>query len=324
VLAELRGELYEKLAHAANVTEFQVLGVQILDDHDTVCTIGESSHQARTTSSRLLGSLAGAEAMISDGSQARSPNGAMLPPDTLARIAKTTRSAAVLLFPNGVVSTHRLDSDGQVFEAQGQVAQFNALAAADVTRTGHDMASRWRLRERLDKYGEVRKALDAVVADGGWRVLSDPRMLSTLMLDLLPDLAKERELLALAAEADVAGELRRYIEELHLGAGTAVQLAARGLADRKTIEPELSIWVATEYARVLGYPVRRGAMPRSAAPRDLKGPGLPAGDVTEDLTEEARAAGLLNGAESDAKPTGIGVEQTSRRANGIGQRAEHH
>jgi hypothetical protein len=120
--------------------------------------------------------------------------------------------------------------------------------------------------QQLDAQGEARDALSSIVADFGPRVLSDPRMLGSRMSDLLPDLPKERQLLITAAEADVAGELARHVQEQHLDPNTAVQLVAGSLTDRKSIDPASSMWVATQYAQALGYPVRPGAMPPPARP----------------------------------------------------------
>ncbi|HSZ28502.1 MAG TPA: hypothetical protein VK784_01940, partial [Pseudonocardiaceae bacterium] len=120
--------------------------------------------------------------------------------------------------------------------------------------------------QQLDAQGEARDALSSVVADFGPRVLSDPRMLGSRMSDLLPDLPKERQLLITAAEADVAGELARHVQEQHLDPNTAVQLVAGSLTDRKSIDPVSSMWVATQYARALGYPVQPGAMPPPVRP----------------------------------------------------------
>jgi hypothetical protein len=120
--------------------------------------------------------------------------------------------------------------------------------------------------QQLDAQGEAREALSSIVADFGPRVLSDPRMLGSRMSDLLPDLPKERQLLITAAEADVAGELTRHVQEQHLDANTAVQLVAGSLTDRKSIDPASSMWVATQYAQALGYPVRPGAMPPPSRP----------------------------------------------------------
>jgi hypothetical protein len=135
----------------------------------------------------------------------------------------------------------------------------------------------------LDAQGEARDALSSVVADFGPRVLSDPRMLGSRMSDLLPDLPKERQLLITAAEADVAGDLTRHVQEQHLDANTAVQLVAGSLTDRKSIDPASSMWVASEYAKALGYPVQPGAMPpsgRSFSPPPPPPPLQPSGQDT--------------------------------------------
>jgi len=130
---------------------------------------------------------------------------------------------------------------------------------------------------QMDAQGEARDALSSVVADFGPRVLSDPRMLGSRMSDLLPDLPKERQLLITAAEADVAGELTRHVQEQHLDANTAVQLVAGSLTDRKSIDPASSMWVATEYAKALGYSVQPGVMPPPSRPTP---PPPPAGQET--------------------------------------------
>ncbi|MGH3257202.1 MAG: hypothetical protein ACRDOU_17705 [Streptosporangiaceae bacterium] len=129
--------------------------------------------------------------------------------------------------------------------------------------------------QQLDAQGEARDALSSVVADFGPRVLSDPRMLGSRMSDLLPDLPKERQLLLTAAEADVAGELRRHVQEQHLDPNTAVQLVARSLTDRQSIDPTSSMWVATQYAQALGYPVQPGVMPPPVRPIPPSQPTLP-------------------------------------------------
>jgi len=114
---------------------------------------------------------------------------------------------------------------------------------------------------QLDTQGEAHEALSSAVADFGQRVLSDPRMIRSRMSDLLPDLPKERDLLVTAAEADVAGELTKHVQEQRLDPDTAVQLVSRSLTDRKSIDPASSMWVTSEYAQALGYGVRSAAAP---------------------------------------------------------------
>ncbi len=129
---------------------------------------------------------------------------------------------------------------------------------------------------QLDSQGEAHEALSTVVADYGQRVLSDPRMIANLVTDLLPDLPRERSLLVTAAEADVAGELSQRVQDQHLDPDTAVHLVARSLTDRRAIDPGASMWVTTEYARALGYPVRPGAQPSPwPAPPPVVGPAPP-------------------------------------------------
>jgi hypothetical protein len=67
---ERRTQLYERFANAGPVTTFRVLGVQVLASEGTVYTIGSHDPVAKTNYSRLLGPLIGAQAMVTDGSQA--------------------------------------------------------------------------------------------------------------------------------------------------------------------------------------------------------------------------------------------------------------
>ncbi len=122
------------------------------------------------------------------------------------------------------------------------------------------------MSEQLDAQGEAHEALSSAVASFGPRVLSNPRILGNVVTDLLPDLPRERSLLVTAAEADVAGELSQHVEQQHLDADTAIQLVARGLSDRKMIDPAASMWVASEYAQALGYPVGSSSRSGGAAP----------------------------------------------------------
>ena len=123
------------------------------------------------------------------------------------------------------------------------------------------------MTEQLDTQGEAREALSSMVTDYSKRVLSDPRMLRSLVTDLLPDLPRERNLLVTAAESDVAGDLTRHVEEHHLDPDTAVQLVSRSLTEHTALDPAASTWVTTEYAQALGYRVRSDApLPVSQPP----------------------------------------------------------
>jgi len=113
----------------------------------------------------------------------------------------------------------------------------------------------------FDAQGEAHEALSTAVSSYGARVLNDPRMLGNLVTDLLPDSPRERSLLVTAAEAGVAGELAQHVDQQHLDVDTAVELVARGLTDRRSIDIAASTWVTAEYARALGYQVRASSTP---------------------------------------------------------------
>jgi len=113
----------------------------------------------------------------------------------------------------------------------------------------------------LDERSEAHDALSSAVANYGPRVLQNPQMLGNVVTDLLPDSPRERNLLIAAAEAGVAAELNQHVQEQRIDAGTAVQLVAHGLAERKSIDGAASMWVTTEYARALGYPVHPSIPP---------------------------------------------------------------
>ena len=119
---------------------------------------------------------------------------------------------------------------------------------------------------QLDARGEAHQALSSVVAAYGPPVLSNPRMLGSLVTDLLPDLPRERSLLVTAAEAGIASELTQRVRNEHVDPGTAVRLVAWSLVERKSIDPGASTWVTTEYAQALGHPVRADALPPPIGP----------------------------------------------------------
>ena len=116
-------------------------------------------------------------------------------------------------------------------------------------------------QQQQDTQGEAHDALGTAVSSYGRRVLSDPHMLGNLVTDLLPDLPRERSLLVTGAEAGIAAEMTQHVEEQHIDPDTAVQLAARSLSERRSIDPAASMWVASEYAQALGYQVRPFALP---------------------------------------------------------------
>jgi hypothetical protein len=122
--------VFEAFVNAGGTTVFRWLGVQVLVRDSKVYTIGSQDPGAKTNTSQLLGPLAGAEAMVTDGSQAWSPGRAMFLPVAFAGLATKTQADAAVVFPDGTVHTVSLDGNLAVREAQKQVVQFNALAGA--------------------------------------------------------------------------------------------------------------------------------------------------------------------------------------------------
>jgi hypothetical protein len=146
------------------------------------------------------------------------------------------------------------------------------------------------MSQQLDTQGEAHEALGTAVASYGQRVLSDPHTLGNVVGDLLPDLPRERSLLVTGAEAGIAEEMRQHVEGQHIDPDTAVQLVARALSERRAIDPAAGLWVATEYARALGYQVRpsTAAAPAGQAPQRPPGqfwqppqPWAPAGQAPQ-------------------------------------------
>jgi Short C-terminal domain len=76
-----------------------------------------------------LGSLAGAEARLTDGSQAWSPGRALFMPVGLAGLATKTKAVAFVIFADGKYHETQLNGNAAVREAQAQAVKFNLLAA---------------------------------------------------------------------------------------------------------------------------------------------------------------------------------------------------
>ena len=128
-----RASQYETFARAGIATVFRALDVQILTCDDIVYTIGNHDPLTQTNSSRPLGLLAGAEAMVTDGPRSRGRS-ALLPLAATALDTKAVADAAVV-FPDGTVHIRALQGNIEVHEAQEQAARFNALADAAAAET---------------------------------------------------------------------------------------------------------------------------------------------------------------------------------------------
>jgi hypothetical protein len=150
-----QAEVYHKLADGT-LTKFQAFRVQVLACENMVYSIGSRDDVARTDSSRLLGPLAGAEAVVTDGSQAWSPGRAMFLPIAFAGLATKTVAHAAVIFANGTVRAEALDGNAAVRQAQLDAVRLNALVsglaqASQAPPAASDPSARLRtLRELLD------------------------------------------------------------------------------------------------------------------------------------------------------------------------------
>jgi hypothetical protein len=104
-----------------------------------------------------------------------------------------------------------------------------------------------------DHQGEAHRALETIVRDPqyGAAALSKPAVVSNLLKDLLPDHPREASLLVAAAQADLAGTLRRYVDQ-GLDLRTATSLTVASFVDSTSHTAEACSWVASELALVLG------------------------------------------------------------------------
>jgi Domain of unknown function (DUF4190) len=100
---------------------------------------------------------------------------------------------------------------------------------------------------------EARSALTAIVSDPehGAAALSNPRTMSNLLKDLLPDAPREKTVLVAAAEAGLANTLRDHVAQ-GVDSATAVRLTASQFSANTSFTPEACDWVAGEFAIALG------------------------------------------------------------------------
>src|ERR1700689_5484098 len=100
---------------------------------------------------------------------------------------------------------------------------------------------------------QARAALRAITSDPAYgpAALSDSRVLSNLLSDLLPDARREIGPLLAAAEADVAGSLRDHVAR-GMDAATAIRIMASDLASRTAYSVEACYWATGEFAVALG------------------------------------------------------------------------
>ena len=121
--------------HAGPDAIFSALGVQVR---------GEAVETyAAPFGAAALGLLAGAEARLTDGSQAWSPGRAMFLPVGLAGLATKTKAAAFVIFPDGKYHATALNGNAAVRAAQAEAVKFNLMAgtATPPAQQQEDMAA---------------------------------------------------------------------------------------------------------------------------------------------------------------------------------------
>jgi hypothetical protein len=108
--------------HTGPDAVFPALGVQVR---------GESVEAyAAPFGTGALGTLAGAEARLTDGSQAWSPGRAVFLPVGLAGLATKTKAAAFVIFADGTYHETTLNGNAIVRAAQAEAVKFNLMAGA--------------------------------------------------------------------------------------------------------------------------------------------------------------------------------------------------
>jgi hypothetical protein len=110
-----------QVQHAKPDAIFPALGVQVR---------GEAVEgYAAPLGAAALGELSGAEARLTDGSQAWSPGRAIFLPVGLAGLATKTKAAAFVIFADGKYHETALDGNAAVRAAQAEAVKFNIMAA---------------------------------------------------------------------------------------------------------------------------------------------------------------------------------------------------
>jgi hypothetical protein len=104
----------------------------------------------------------------------------------------------------------------------------------------------------LDPHGSLRQSLAEIVRDHGSGALDDPKLLATLLPDLLPRSPRGTRLIRAAAETGVGRLLADRLSN-GLSATTAVRDVSVILARDFLLDAAPSEWIVAEYATTLGY-----------------------------------------------------------------------
>lgn len=101
-----------------------------------------------------LGPLAGAEARLTDGSQAWSPGRAVFLPVGLAGLATKTKAAAFVTFADGTFRETALNGNAAVRAAQAEAVKFNLLAGTAAPAAVHQGDAASALRTLVSLHNE--------------------------------------------------------------------------------------------------------------------------------------------------------------------------
>jgi hypothetical protein len=130
----------------------------------------------------------------------------------------------------------------------------------------------------IDPAGDASRALQAAVALHGPGVLGNAAMLDAFCANRLAGLTGEAVLISSAAQSDVPALLRRQADSLGLDA--AIASVAATLSQSRSLDDTACVWVVTEFARALNYPVPARSQPAIVlpqAPNALTQPVSPGG-----------------------------------------------
>jgi hypothetical protein len=155
----------------------------------------------------------------------------------------------------------------------------------------------------IDPAGEARRALQAVVAEGGTAALSNAAIMDGVCRDRLGGLPGEAILIGSAARSDVPALLRDRIGRE--GTYGAIQSVAATLAQAHTLDPAASLWVVREFARVLGLVASGGTQPTAREGAWAgSGPGSGAGGLTDQGDAMAPGGAAPPGGPAGGGPAG--------------------
>jgi hypothetical protein len=159
----------------------------------------------------------------------------------------------------------------------------------------------------IDPAGDASRALQAAVALHGPGVLGNAVMLDGFCAERLVGLTGEAVLISSAARSNVPALLRQQADSLSLDA--AIASVADTVSRAHSLDDTACVWVVTEFARALGYPVPARARPMIVMPQPPTGPTQPmppggSGGFTDQ--GDALAPTLMAGGPAGSPPFGAG------------------